>query len=208
MSVPITRPSSGHLGGLTNGLNVDVVYLDFAKAFDKVDHEILLVKLRRLGIQGLLLCWMRSFLTARVQYVAVEGACSAESSVISGVAQGSVLGPVLFLIHIADINERILYSTVRSFADDTRVTKSIKSDADCACLQTDLNSIYEWSVTNNMTFNGDKFELLRYVVSGEPVEFCYKTPNGSTINRTSKTTDLGLVMVWWMLPPSPNKSKK
>ena len=77
-----------------------------------------------------------------------------------------MLGPVLFLIHIADMNERILYSTVKSFADDTRV---IKSDAVCACLQTELNVIYKWSVTNNVTFNDDKFELLRYVLSGDPV---------------------------------------
>ena len=79
-------------------------------------------------------------------------------------------------------------------ADDTRVAKFIKFDEECACLQTDLNVPYEWSVTNKMTFNGDKFEQLVYVVSGDPVEFGYKTLNGSTINRTSKTTDLDVVM--------------
>ena len=179
---------------LASSMDVDVVYLDFAKAFDKVDHGVLLSKLQGLGVRGNLLRWLTCFLDCRKQYIAVNGAYSSESLVISGVPQGSVLGPVLFLIHISDINCNILHTTVRSFADDTRVTIPIKSEDDCCRMQADLDTIYEWAAVNNMEFNGCKFELLRYTVSGDPVEFIYKTMEGIDINRTMKTTDLGIVM--------------
>ena len=113
---------------------------------------------------------------------------------ISGVPQGSVLGPVLFLIHIADINSNVRFSTVSSFADDTRVLHSIESGADCVQLQEDLDVIYSWAVENNMCFNGDKFEVLRYSTSGEPVPFLYKTLEGLDIREVTSTVDLGVIM--------------
>ena len=182
------------LENLAEGQDVDVVYLDFSKAFDKVDHTILCGKLRRLGVGGDLLRWLKEFLTNRVQFVAVDGALSENSRVISGVPQGSVLGPLLFLIHIGDINERVQNSIVRSFADDTRIIMPIQSDADCRNLQNDLNVLYDWATTNNMVFNGDKFDILRYVVSGAPVDFVYRTNEGRPISTRDTVTDLGVVM--------------
>ena len=86
---------------------MDVIYLDFAKAFDKVDHAIVLTKLSLLGIKGKLLDWIKSFLTDRTQYVVVNGFLSDPCKVISGVPQGSVLGPLLFLVLIGDIDDDI-----------------------------------------------------------------------------------------------------
>ena len=126
----------------------------------------------------------------------MEGIYSEQSFVVNVVQQGSVLGPALFLIYIADINQIVLHSVVKSFTDDTRVTKAIKYDADCVCLQEDLNAVYQWSVyPNNMVFNGEKSELLRYTELGEPIEFRYKTLDRLDIDRTNKTTDQGVVIL-------------
>ena len=182
------------LENLTEGKDVDVVYLDFSKAFDKVDHAVLYGKLQRLGVGGALLRWIKEFLNNRVQFVAVSGASSENFPVISGVPQGSVLGPVLFLIHIGDISERVQHSTVRSFADDTRIIMPIKSNADCFNLQSDLNVLYDWAVSNNMVFNGEKFDLLRYVVSGTAVDFTYETNDARPIDTKESVTDLGILM--------------
>ena len=109
---------------MCRGEAVDVVYLDFAKAFDKVDHGVLLAKLARFGINSTLLRWIGDFLKNRKQVVEVEGEQSETSEVLSGVPQGSVLGPILFVIYISDIDDGVNKSRVASFADD----KSNKSN--------------------------------------------------------------------------------
>ena len=110
---------------LEQGRNVDVVYLDFSKAFDKVDFLITLRKINALGIKGKIGKWIQCFLTGRTQSVLVDGEQSKHSPVKSGVPQGSVLGPILFLILLGYIDQDILSSVVSSFADDSRVTKGI-----------------------------------------------------------------------------------
>ena len=100
---------------------VDMIYLDFAKAFDKVDHGILLRKLREIGISGNLEIWFYNFLAHRSQYVRVPGGVSDDSMVISEVPQGTVLGPMLFLVLMSDINQNIDEFKIISFADDTRL---------------------------------------------------------------------------------------
>ena len=106
---------------LDGGGSVDMVYLDFSKAFDKVDHGILLHKLKALGITGNLGMWFYNFLTNRSHFVRFPGGISADSPVLSGVPQGTVLGPLLFFIMIADINKDISESNLISLADDTRI---------------------------------------------------------------------------------------
>ena len=182
---------------LEKGHGVDIIYLDFAKAFDKVDHGITLQKLRQLGIRGRLGRWLMCFLTDRVQRVVVQGKRSAPQPVISGVPQGSVLGPLLFLVLIGDIDRDVAHSFVSSFADDTRVGKGIASADDIHHLQTDLKAIYRWSVDNNMTFNSDKFELLRYkgkssrdLQSTSP----YTSDNQSIIEEKEHVRDLGVTL--------------
>ena len=179
---------------MSNGHCVDVVYLDFAKAFDKVDHGVLEEKLRRIGISGQLLGWIGDFLRGRSQHVAVGGVISGESSVVSGVPQGSVLGPLLFLVHIGDLTDAIHNSTVSSFADDTRIVKSIKTIEDCELLQRDLDEIYEWAKHTNMFFNGTKFVHLRYGAPGEAVAYNYRSSESSIVPENSETTDLGVIM--------------
>ncbi|KAK3881506.1 hypothetical protein Pcinc_014051 [Petrolisthes cinctipes] len=149
------------LESIEAGLNSDVIYLDFEKAFDKVDHGVLLHKMRNLGITGNIGRWVHAFLSNRTQVVTIDGCVSKQSSVVSGVPQGSVLGPILFLILISDIDQEVKTSKVTSFADDTRVSHSIKDKDDVIALQNDLQSIYRWADNNNMSFNSSKFEVVK-----------------------------------------------
>ena len=122
---------------LQQNKSIHAAVLDFSKAFDKVPHRRLLIKLERYGIHGNLLSWMESFLTKRVQTVICEGATSTSSPVTSGVPQGSVLGPLLFLTYINDLPNG-LTSTVKLFADDTLLYGVVVEDSDCDNLQDDL----------------------------------------------------------------------
>ena len=181
---------------LENGRCVDVVYLDFAKAFDKVDHLITLQKLSNLGVGGPLLLWLRSFLTNRTQSVLVQGQKSSPKPVISGVPQGSVLGPILFITLLGDIDKDIVSSFLSSFADDTRVGKDISSADDMKKLQDDLDSIYKWAMHNNMQFNSEKFELIRYKpsVKDSIIDNSYKCDKGKPITECPHVRDLGITM--------------
>ena len=124
--------------------SVDMIYLDYAKAFDKVDHGVLLNKLKTFGICGKLGEWLHSFLTNRRHQVRIPGGVSKSDNVLSGVPQGTVLGPVLFLVLISDISNNV-DSNITSFADDTKVFATINNPSDCDDLQSDLDNIYSWS---------------------------------------------------------------
>ena len=112
---------------LDDGGQVDVVYLDMSKAFEKVNHSILLQKLHMDGFGGSLLQWFQSYLTNRHQHVTVQGFTSTTLPVISGVPQGSVLDPVLFSLYVNNLPDAIKSSHVAMFADDTKLFKNIKS---------------------------------------------------------------------------------
>ena len=131
---------------------VDVAYLDFAKAFDTVPHKRLIHKLRAYGISGRLLNWIKSFLTNRRQRVVQGEAKSSWSNVLSGVPQGSVLGPLLFVLFINDLPE-IITNCVKLYADDTKIISSVANDNEKMLLQLDLNRAYEWSKTWLLEFN-------------------------------------------------------
>ena len=117
---------------------VDMVYLDFAKAFDKVDHGVLPHKIKILGITGKLGVWLYHFLTGRIQFVRLQGGVSIDSPVISGVPQDTVLGTLLFIILMCAINNGITSSSMVSFADDTRLYYGISNVDDCTILQNDF----------------------------------------------------------------------
>ena len=105
--------------------SADVIYLDFAIAFNKVDHGILMKKLKTIGVGGVLLNWIHQFLVNMKQMVKIQGIVSESAEVVSGVPQGTVLGPILFLIFVSDIDEGLNYSWASSFADDTRLVSKV-----------------------------------------------------------------------------------
>ena len=177
---------------LEHGRDVDVVYLDFSKAFDKVDHNILLEKLKRINIGGKLLRWIESFLKSRQQRVRVDNVLSAPVNVTSGVPQGSVLGPLLFLIMMTDIDENIQGAKAVCYADDTRMMKGITSPHDHIHLQGQLNVIYKWAKNNRMFFNEKKFECLSISKLERVPQF--STPNGLPIVNKPSVKDLGITL--------------
>ena len=139
------------LSALENGNDVDVVYLDFCKAFDKVDFGVLLKKIKLLGIGGKVGRWIYSFLAHRKQVVVVNGTKSRQEDVLSGVPQGTVLGPLLFVIYIGNIDSDVEHSTLRCFADDSRVLKTINGNNDYNLLQSDLIIMFEMSLRKHST---------------------------------------------------------
>lgn len=180
---------------LEEGGNVDVIYLDFSKAFDKLDFKIVLKKIKAMGIEGRVFDWIQSFLTERIQQVSVNGILSDPVPVISGVPQGSVVGPLLFLILIADIDSDVAEAIIKSFADDTRAAKGIRTKEDVEILQRELQKIYTWSDENNMGLNDKKFEGLRYGPDDRiKAETAYTTPSGKTIPMKKTVKDLGVLL--------------
>jgi Reverse transcriptase (RNA-dependent DNA polymerase)/Endonuclease-reverse transcriptase len=180
---------------LEHGDTVDVIYLDFAKAFDKVDHGVLQSSLREKGITGKLGVWLHRFLTGRKQFVSANGNKSATSDVVSGVPQGTVLGPVLFLVMLSSIGEEVTHTYLSSFADDTKLLHSTNTQAAVDELQEDLNNVYRWARENNMQFNGSKFQLMRYgshVRSETAMQ--YTDSQGNPICEQPTTRDLGITM--------------
>ena len=130
---------------LENRNSAHCVFLDLAKAFDSVSHPRLLIKLEALGITGDLLNWFKAFLSDRRQRVVVNGQFSSWLPVTSGVPQGSVLGPLLFLLYINDISTVVSHSKVKLFADDVTVYKEISCPNDATLLQLDLSNIAQWA---------------------------------------------------------------
>ena len=180
---------------LEEGEEVDSVYLDFSKAFDKVDHGILLSKLYRLNIQGRLLRWIASFLRDRTQSVRVGSSLSDPTRVTSGVPQGSVLGPVLFLIMMLDIDSNVGQSSLGSFADDTKVwgrVKPVDPQEGVNRIQDDLISLYQWASANNMSFNDKKFQGISFGNTGRSPN--YVTCSGESIVFVSAVKDLGILI--------------
>ena len=138
---------------------MDVVYLDFQKAFDKVPHQRLILQLKAHGIGNDVINWIEKWLTHRRRRVIVDGEISNWKSVLSGVPQGSVLGPILFLIYINDLEDDIS-SKVLKFADDTKVFRKVTNDTDKQSLQDDLDKLFKWSEKWQMLFNFGKCKCI------------------------------------------------
>ena len=192
----------GILQNLLENNETDVIFLDFAKAFDKVDYGILFQKLKNLGISGSLLNWIRAFLSNRKQVVIVDQVLSFIAEVLSGVPQGTVLGPLLFLIFLNDIEKCFVSSKLACFADDTRLSKSISIASDCKYLQEDLLKVAVWSRENNMHLHDEKFVfmnfnvrhfkfLLQYLPFYDE-NFQYFTESGLTLTPAKTVKDLGI----------------
>ena len=144
---------------ISDGSVVDAIYLDFSKAFDTVPHRRLMSKLESYGITGEVKKWVESFLTGRSQTVKVNNDESPPAPVISGIPQGSVLGPLLFVIYINDLPDTV-NSFVYLLADDTKLMRKIKSEEDAKALQRDLDELEAWSNKWLLRFNPDKCHVL------------------------------------------------
>ena len=146
---------------LDNGKFACGVFIDLQKAFDTVDHFILLKKLEHYGIKGIANDWFRSYLTDRTQITSVNGFVSEYRDMKYGVPQGSVLGPLLFLIYINDLHNAIKFSTVHHFADDTNL---LISNVSIKTIQTqinlDLKYLCKWLKANKISLNSSKTEVL------------------------------------------------
>ena len=144
---------------IDKGDSIDTVYLDFTKAFDKVPHNRLMSKMNSIGFNTETLHWIKAFLSDRVQQVCINGANSTWKPVTSGIPQGSVLGPILFVLYINDLPSNIL-SDVYMFADDTKIFNIIKSPEDQEILQKDLGSLSVWSDKWLLKFHPEKCKVM------------------------------------------------
>ena len=178
---------------LDKGGQVDMIYLDFAKAFDRVPHSLLLHKVRSFGICGRLLSWLTAYLNNRVQRVVVDGVKSSLLDVTSGVPQGSILGPLLFNLYINDLAESVSDDTdLDLFADDSKMGREIKTLADSISLQDDLESVYAWCRKWGMQLSPGKCVYMSITRKHQPVVFYYNI-DGKILERVDSFKDLGIV---------------
>ncbi len=175
---------------IDEGQSFDTVYLDFRKAFDTVPHERLLTKLESYGITGPILQWVRAFLSGRSQYVRVGDKYSSTSPVTSGIPQGSILGPILFLIFINDLPDCV-ESICLIFADDTKI---FNTSCNHSVLQSDLNKLKEWSELWQIYFNNSKCKCIYYGHNNPENEYHFKTCTGlDHIAKGTEEKDLGVI---------------
>ena len=178
---------------IDQGSYCDAIFLDFRKAFDSIPHSELLFKVWRLGITGDFWFWLRSYLSYRTHYVDVEGHSSGSLPVISGVPQGSVLGPLLFLIYVNDLPQSILTSYPFLFADDTKLLSAIKGHSDSLALQEDLAFVEDWCSKWSLSLNPTKCVAMRFSLSttNGVCQYQYHL-NGVSVPNALAHRDLGV----------------
>ena len=172
------------------GEPVDVVYLDFQKAFDKVPHKRLVYKLKAHGIGGSVLMWIENWQANRKQRVEVNRSFSQWQAVTSGVPQGSVLGPQLFTIYINDLDEGI-EGNISRFADDTKLGGSVSCEEDARRLQGDLDRLGEWANVWQMQYNVDKCEVIHFGGKNRKADYYL---NGGRLGKGEMQRDLGVMV--------------
>ena len=188
---------------LLNKVSTDIIYFDFAKAFDSVCHDLILTKLKnQYGIDGRLLKFLKSYLQNRKQRVVLDNYTSDTIDVLSGVPQGSIIGPLLFVLFINDIYKSLNNSTnVALYADDTKMWRQINSNKDCEILQKDINLLYEWCAQNKMKFHPEKCKVLTVsnnetpaFIDELPFTTIFYTIGQDIIDYTDSKKDLGIYM--------------
>ena len=170
---------------------IGAVFFDFRKAFDTVPHQPLLDKLHRIGLDPHITTWIHNYLAERYQKVVLNGECSQVSHVLSGVPQGSILGPLLFLIYIDNITDIALSpeSKLVLYADDILLYCTISSRSDFNLLQNDIDPINNWASSNFMTFNESKCKLMQISRKGNPT-----TPISPLLLNGSQLEYLGVLI--------------
>ena len=155
---------------LDHGSKIDSVYLDFAKAFDSVPHKRLLMKMKSFGITGKLWTWIEDFLQARIQHVVINGVKSLAALVLSGIPQGSVLGPLLLICFINDMPE-VIQAFIQMFADDTKLYMEVNGPEDQQALQKDLTALEDWANLWQLRFNAQKCKVMHLGTSNANLSY-------------------------------------
>ena len=176
--------------GIENRKQLDVILLDFSKAFNKVPHRRLLLKLHHYGIRGTTQQWIAHFLQGRDQKVILNGQSSNSAPVHSGVPQGMVLGPILFLVYINDL-PNCVQSPCRLFADDCIIYRNIDNEADANTLQQDLDNLQKWEQTWLMAFHPEKCVTMRVTNKRNTLDYTYKI-RGHPLKLEDSTKYLGV----------------
>ena len=174
---------------IDNKNTIDVIYLDFKKAFDSVPHRRLFVKLEAYGITGRILGWIKAFLSNRMQRVVVNNEVSELKLVISGVPQGSVLGPLLFILFINDLPDN-LNSICKIFADDTKIYSDTSNSA---LLQNDLYKLFKWSSDWQLNFNISKCKVMHVGRNNPSLTYFVDTQRSNVLSVVASEKDLGVI---------------
>jgi hypothetical protein len=189
---------------LDDGKSADIFYLDFAKAFDKVPHHRLMIKVRAKGIDGKIGKWLEEWLRDRIQTVVVNGEESEESKVESGVPQGTIMGPPLFTVFIDDLDDFVrLIELLIKFADDGKGLKIIENIQDQHKLQQTLDSLCEWARIWSMKFNVAKCKIMHIGRSNPGYKYYM---HGEELKEVDEETDVG-VLVHKSLKPTKQCEK-
>jgi hypothetical protein len=186
------------------GGSFDIIYLDFAKAFDKVPRQRLMNKVRAHGIRGPLLAWINEWLTGRRQRVVLNGKFSSWEDVLSGVPQGSVLGPLLFIIFINDLDASAAAADIiKKFADDTKLGQDVTIPERGEALQASLDGMVAWAATWGMQFNVAKCKVLH--LGGRNPKRVY-TMDGTALQETLSEKDIGVYVTQKLKPAEQCKT--
>jgi hypothetical protein len=172
-------------------LQVDVLYTDFEKAFDKINLTKLLEKLKKIGIGGKLLELMKSYLSDRKMRVILNGCFSREFTATSGVPQGSHLGPLFFIIYLNDIADIFKSSKFIAYADDLKIWKVVNDEKDSVALQEDINRLYLYCNQNDLFLNTSKCKIVSYTRKWSPLITDYSI-NGQILECVESIDDLGV----------------
>ena len=178
---------------IDSDIPVDTIFLDFRKAFDSVPHKRLLLKLERLGVSGNVLKWISSFLSNRSQRVVINGQSSEWTDVSSGVPQGSVLGPLLFILYVNDLPDEVK-SYCKLFADDAKLYKDLQNLEDFETIQNDLNKLCQWTIKWLMIFNVEKCKVMHLGKNNPRFEYEMTDKDGNTkvLKSVEMEKDLGV----------------
>lgn len=183
----------GVIESMDKQLQVDAIYADFSKAFDKIDHRIIVDRLAAVGVSGFLTRWIWSYLDGRCQRVSLNGFKSESFAVTSGVPQGSHLGPLLFIIYINDIKTCFKYSQILLYADDLKIFRPVTSLSDCSLMQKDLDSLSEYCNSRSLFLNLNKCVSISFTRNLDPLRHTY-TLQGLPLNNVTEVKDLGVIV--------------
>ena len=189
---------------INDNIRTDVIYFDFAKAFDSVNHDIILKKLKhQFDIDGTLLKFIKNYLKDRKQCVVIGGAQSESKNVRSGVPQGSIIGPLLFVLFINDMQDYVSEGThIALYADDTKIWRRINNWSDHEIIQNDIDALFNWAETNKMKFHPQKCKVLSVAYRGGldsmwsmfPFQYFTYNLNGTELEFVKNEKDLGVIV--------------